>query len=114
MANHLYHVANLVDGAAFVVGPRAPLLAVDGTKVAVLVGPFVPDAHPVGLQIGYVCVAAEEPQQFVDDGFQVQLLGSEQRKALVQVEAHLVSEDAFGAGAGAVGLHCALVEYALE
>lgn len=36
----------LVDEAAVVVGPRAPLVAVDVSKVARLrVGPFVPDAH---------------------------------------------------------------------
>ena len=34
----------------------------------------------------------------------IHLFGGDQRKALVQVKAHLVAKHALGAGAGAVGL----------
>src|SRR5690606_4283673 len=68
------------------------------------VGPFVPDADLVFLQVGDVGLALQEPQQLVDDRAQVQLLGGDQGEALAQVEAHLPAEHAAGAGAGAVGL----------
>ena len=38
----------------------------------------------------------------------------EQWEAIGEVKAHLMSEDAFRAGAGAVGFDCALVEYLLQ
>jgi hypothetical protein len=56
------------------------------------------------LQPPGIAVAAQEPQQLEDDRLQVHLLRRHQREAFVQVEAHLVAEDALGAGAGAVGL----------
>ena len=89
---------------AVVAGPRAPLVAVDVSEVAgVWVGPFVPDAHAVVLEVVHVGVAAQKPQQFVDDGLGVELLGGEQGESLAQVEVHLASEHASRAGAGAVG-----------
>ena len=39
------------------------------------------------LQVGDVGVAAQKPEQFVDDRAQMQPLGGQQRKALGQVEA---------------------------
>src|SRR5688572_6551665 len=47
----------------------------------------------------------------MDDGLHVQLLGRHQRKALRQVKAHLVPEDAARAGAGAVVLHRAVLQH---
>ncbi len=84
-------------------------MAVDGAEVAVLIRPFVPDfdARLVqGLDVG---VAGEEPQQLMDDGFQVQLLGRQKREAGAQVEPHLITENAHRPGAGAVALGNALV-----
>ena len=43
------------------------MVAVERFGVAVVVGPFVPDAHAVFLQIVHVGVAAQKPQQLVDD-----------------------------------------------
>src|SRR3546814_8886218 len=82
--------------------PVAPLLAVDGAEVARLVGPFVPDADLVLLEVRDVGVALQEPEQLDDDRAQVQLLGGEEREASLQVESHLVAEDRKGADAGAV------------
>ena len=45
------------------------------------------------LEIMHVGVAAQEPKQFVDDAFQVQLLGGEQGKTLFEIKTHLMSED---------------------
>ena len=95
---------HLVDRLAVGAFPTAPLLAVYGAQFAVLVGPLVPDADLVVLQIRDVGLALQEPQQLVDDRAQVQLLGGDQREAFVQVEAHLPAEHAARARAGAVGL----------
>ncbi|MNT69144.1 hypothetical protein D3C72_2074390 [compost metagenome] len=56
------------------------------------------------LQVLDVGVALQEPQQFMDDGFEVALLGGHHGEAVGQVEAHLVAEHTIGAGAGAVAL----------
>ncbi len=62
----------------------------------------------------HVGVAAEEPQQLVDDGLEVQLLGGEAGEAVVQAEAHLMAEDAQSPRARTVFLVYTLVEDALE
>ncbi|MNN22080.1 hypothetical protein D3C81_1354240 [compost metagenome] len=50
----------------------------------------------------------------MDDRAQVKLLGGDQREALVEVEAHLPTKHAARAGAGAVGLLTAMLEYVLQ
>src|SRR3546814_513200 len=62
----------------------------------------------MALQVGDVGVPREEPQQFMDDRLEMQLLGGQQREALGEVEAPLVADQALGAGAGAVALVDAL------
>ena len=109
-----HDIGDLIDRAAVRRRPRPPLLAIDRAEVAVLVGPFVPDAHAVVVEIFDVGVAAQEPQQFVDDGFDVQLLGGDQRETARQVKAHLVAEDRARADAGAVALFDALGEHAFH
>ncbi len=104
----------LVDAVAVGTAPRAPLLAVHGSEVAVAVGPFVPDGYTVVVQVLYVGVAFQKPQQLVDDGAQVQFLGGEQRETLVEVETHLVAEHAACAGARAVHLVGAVVHHMAE
>ena len=107
-------LADLVDGLAVLGRPGAPLLAVDRAEIAALVGPLVPDAHAVLVEIFDVGVAGEEPEQLVDDRFDVQLLGGEQREALVERKAHLMAEHRQRAGAGAVALLHAVVEDVLH
>ena len=54
---------DLVDVPSVVIGPGPPLVAVNVPQVTgFLVGPFVPDAYSVGLQIGHVGVSLEEPE----------------------------------------------------
>lgn len=108
--DHFLHLRYLVYRAPTVVGPRPPLVAIDRTEVAVLVGPLVPDAHAVVLKPAHVGVATQKPQQLVDDGLQVEFLGREQREAVLEVVAHLVAEDAQRARARAVALLVALGE----
>src|SRR4051812_36077527 len=79
-----------------------------------LVGPLVPDRYAALLQPFHVGVAAQEPEQLVDDGFEMQLLGRQQRKAVAQAEAHLAAEHRARAGAGAVGLERAALEQLLQ
>ena len=105
---------DLVDHAAVHSFPRAPLLAVYGAEIAVFIRPFVPDADPILLEVLGVGAALQKPQQFMDDGFQVAFLGSDQRETLCEVEAHLVAEDAGGAGAGAVGFFRSVIEDVLH
>ena len=107
----LHQVLDLVDVAAVGCGPAAPLDAVDGAEVAVLVGPLVPDRHAVVVQVLDVGAALKEPEQFVNDRAKVKLLRRDKRKAFRQIEAHLVAEDGSRAGACAVGLVRAVFVY---
>ena len=104
-------LGDLVDMFARRRQPRAPLIAVDGSELAVRVGPLVPDGHAVFFEIGDVRRARQEPQQLVEDRLRVQLLRRQQRKAGREVEAHLVAEHRQRAGAGAIGLLDAVLEH---
>src|SRR5579859_3301274 len=90
--------------------PRAPLVAIDRTELAVFVGPLVPDTYAVFLEITGIGFALQEPQQFMDDRLQVNLLGGQQREARLQVKAQLRAEYAERAGAGAVLLAVAVLQ----
>ena len=59
-----------------------PLMAIDRAEVTVLIGPFVPDANAIFLEVADVRVAREEPQKFMHDGFQMQLLRRHQRETI--------------------------------
>ena len=102
-------MGDLIDVSAIRSGPGAPLYPVYRSEVTRFgVGPFVPDGDTALLQPPCIAVAAEEPQQLIDDAFQMQLLGGDQRKAFIQVKTHLIAEDAFSACAGAIGLENAM------
>lgn len=103
----------LVDMPALIIGPRAPLIAIDMAQIAVFVGPFVPNAHSVFLQIVHIGVALQEPEQLIYYRLQVHLLGGEQRKTVGKIEAHLVAKHAFGARACAVALLHSVGEHVL-
>ncbi len=49
-----------------------------------------------------ISIAPQHPNQFIDDRFEVQLLGGQQGETGLQVEAHLVAKDRARAGAGPV------------
>ena len=65
-ADFIDDIGDLIDAAAVRRRPRAPLVAVDWTEVTVLVGPWVPDAHAVLVEIFDIGVAAQEPEQLVN------------------------------------------------
>jgi hypothetical protein len=87
-------IADLIDHLSIFSFPASPLLAIDGTEIAIGVGPFIPDPDAVFFQVGDIGLALEEPKQLIDDAFHVNLLGSHERKPLLQVKAHLVAETA--------------------
>lgn len=105
----LQHLGDLVDVLAVGCRPGAPLVTVDRSEVAFGIGPFVPDRDAIVFQVSGVGRAGQEPDQFMNDRFQVQLLGGDQREAFLQIEAHLVAEYRTGAGAGAVGFFGAML-----
>jgi hypothetical protein len=45
------------------------------------------------LQVLDVGVAGQKPQKFMDDRFQMQLLGRQHRKTFGQIKPHLVAEN---------------------
>src|SRR5262245_9057228 len=46
--------------------------------------------------------ALQEPEQLMDDRLHMQLLGGDEREALAEIEAHLMTEERERAGPGAV------------
>ena len=107
-ADGFHHLRQLVYAAAVRGGPGAPLVPVHGAQVSVFIGPLVPDGDAVVPEVLHVGVSGYEPQEFMDDGLEMHLLGGEQGEAVGQVEAHLIAEHALGARAGAVFLHHAV------
>src|SRR5690606_20192226 len=105
------HPAHLVDDAAVRGAPAPPLRPVHRTELALGVRPFVPDRDAVLVQIADVRLAAQKPQELVDDGLEMQLLGGQEREARREIAAQLVAEDALRAGAGPVRLAYALLAH---
>jgi hypothetical protein len=62
------------------------------------------------IEIFDVRVAAQEPEQLVNDGFGVDLLGGEQREIGSQVKPRLRAEHGIRAGTGAVGLELSMLQ----
>ena len=63
------------------------------------------------MQVTYVRVAAQEPQQFIYDRAQMQFFCGQQRKTLRQVEPHLVPERTDRSGPGPVAFDGSVVLY---
>ena len=101
---------NLIDAATVGGAPVRPLRAVNASQAAILVRPFVPDGHAVVVKVFDVRVAAQKPEQFINDGLGVDLLRGEQRKRFAQRTTDLRAEDGIRARAGAVGLEPAVFE----
>jgi hypothetical protein len=90
---------NLVD---FLAVPIAPLVAINGSEFAIFIGPFVPDLDAIFVEVGNIGVAFEKPQQFIDNRFEVEFFGRHHRETFRKIKAHLITENAFGSGSGAV------------
>jgi len=101
-ADFIQNPLDLVDHAAIGGGPAAPLFTIDGSEVAILVGPVVPDGNAIVLEIADIGVALQEPEQFDNDRTQVQLLGRDHRETVSQIKAHLAPEHGPCAGSRAI------------
>jgi hypothetical protein len=99
MLNLADDILYLVNCTTIIVSPSAPLFAIDGSEFTIFVSPFIPNPHTMLLQVADIGIALQEPQQLVDNTFEVQFFGSKQREAVFQIETHLVAENGNGSGA---------------
>jgi hypothetical protein len=106
-------LGDLVQGALGA-WPGAPLMPIDRAQLAFLVSPFVPDRHLVVAQVLNIGVAAEEPEQLMNDGAQVGLLGRHKGEAGAQIKTALVAKDAQGPHASAVFPFFAMLKDVLQ
>jgi hypothetical protein len=104
------HVVNLIERTAVGGFPICPLRAIDAAEIAVGVCPFVPDRHAVVAEIFDVRLAAQKPEQFVGDGFEVDFFRGDERKIFLQRKPRLRAEHGKRARARAVGLELPVVE----
>ena len=94
--------------------PGTPLITVNGAQVSLLVGPFIPDADSMLVEVLDLCASGKKPQQFINHRAKMYLFGGEQGKPFLEIKPHLVSEDTESSGAGAVVLLDAMIEDVLE
>ena len=107
-------VVDLIDVRTVCAPPIAPLRAVDATEISILVRPFIPDRDAMLVQVTHVGVAAQKPEQLVDDRFEMQLFRGEQRKSGTgrsQIETGLRTENRERPRAGAIHARLSLFEH---
>src|SRR5208282_2673557 len=104
-------LVNLVDAAAVRSAPVAPLRPVYPAQVPVLVRPLVPDRHPVLVQVLDISIPAEEPEQFVNDGLEMDPLRRQQREASGERKPRLSPEYGISARASAVPSALPVLQY---
>ena len=98
----LNKICNLVVYRSIRSGPRSPLFTVNWSEFTLLIGPLIPDTHPVFPEVTNVCFAFQKPQQFMNDTFQVKLFGCHHWKTFSKIKAHLISKNAPRASSGSV------------
>ena len=103
VADAIDDCGDLVMCAAIGAFPTPPLCSVDGSKIAAIIGPLVPDGYILLAQPPDVRIAAKKPQQFRNDRSQVHFLGRDQWETVGEVKSQLPAEDAQRACAGSVG-----------
>ena len=88
-----------------------PLFSINWAEfTGFFVRPFIPDGHAVLLQPAHIRLTAQEPEQFIDYGFEVQLFCRQRGKTLAQIKPRLRAEHGECARAGAVSLELAVFE----
>ena len=95
----LNQILDLVDGAR----PVAPAGSVHRPKISFVVRPFIPDMHPVLLQVAHVRIAFEKPKQLMDHRLPMDLLGRQQRESVRQIIDHLLPKEGRDSRPSAVG-----------
>ncbi len=86
------------------------MVAVNWAQFALVIGPSVPDRGVFGELVVDIGGAAEEPEEFAEDGVEAYFFRGDHREAVAEVVFFLDAEDGNGAGAGAVGFSFAVVE----
>src|SRR5439155_14783278 len=89
-------IVDLIDPHAVCAAPVAPLRPIDATKIAGFISPLVPDGHTVFVEITNIRVAAQKPEQLVNDRFDVQLFCCEERESRTlraQIKSRLRTKD---------------------
>ncbi len=92
--NALDDPRDLIDVLTVGTRPGSPLISVDWSKLAVFVGPLVPDADAVFFQISDVGLTSQKPEQLVNDRRKMQSFGGDSGESGAQIETHLVTERA--------------------
>ena len=80
----------------------------DTEFVIVAIGIGIPDVYTIVYQVLDIGIATQKPQQLIDDTLEEELLSSNQRKALAEVETHLVAKDSLGTCSCSVATNNAL------
>ena len=101
VVQHPVHLVHLPFGILVLDGELIAIGLADG---AVRIRPLIPDRHFVVVKILDICVAVQEPEQFMNDRARMQLLRGDERKAFREREPHLVAENRDRSGACAVSL----------
>ena len=114
VAEIVQEACDLVDRSTLLGFPGPPLLAIDGSQITVFICPLIPDPDIVFLKVADISAPHQEPEEFVDDGTKVKLLGSQAGKSLAEVIADLSSEDRARAGARSVCALFAVFEHVAE
>jgi len=86
------------------------LSAINRAQVTVFIGPGIPDVHIVVPEVLDVRITRQKPQKLMNNAFEENLPGCDQRKSLGQIEPQLGAENAFGAGAGSIAARHAVFE----
>jgi uncharacterized repeat protein (TIGR01451 family) len=107
-------IVDLIDRSAIRRAPIAPLRAINTAEISFRVGPFIPDRDSMVVQVFHVRVPAQEPEQLVNDRFEVELFGGEKREALLKRKARLRAENRVCPGTSAVRLELTLFKHKLE
>src|SRR5207302_5589418 len=107
-------VVDLIYARAILAAPIHPLRAVDAAEIAIFVRPFIPDRDAMFTQKTYVRLAAQEPEQLVNDRFKMELLRGEERKIFPQIEPRLRAENGNRPDARAIRARLAALEHQAE
>ena len=86
MPQAVHDVIDLVDAIAFPGWPRMPLRTIHRTQVAFFGRPLIPNTDPIFAQPLSIGVAAQKPDQLVDDAFKMHPLGGQDGKPCREVE----------------------------
>src|SRR4051794_35469325 len=101
----------LINRASINGSPITPLRPIDSPKIASFIRPFIPDRNAVIVEVFYIRLPTQKPEQLVNDGFDVQLFGRQQRKPIVERKSGLSAKNRIGSCAGPVRARLSFIEH---